>query len=267
MRYLTSTIVIAGFMGALLAGADSACAHPDMETPLFRDLPQSEEGRVAQALTVFACPCGPAGKGKLISPSCDCKAAVEDRAMLKEGVTSASEKDIKSGKAVLEAILDAIESEPRLRRSIKFNQKDFDHLWDTTRSVCPAELLKVYRIGPISCRIRAIWGLRFKALLALGYSTEEIFESYVLEVNAGLPEDKQYAAHELLYVPAGNVAITLPIVAGLIAFLGLRLVKRRRLKKKEKAQHGKPVSGSKSGDLTEAEKELLREELEDSLEA
>ena len=150
-----------------------------------------------------------------------------------------------------------------MRRALQFSQQAFDELWDTTRSVCPAELLKVYRIGPISCRIRATWGLRFKTFLAVGYTVPEIFEFYVQEVNEDLPDEKKYAAHELKYEEAGNVTIFLPVAGAIVVFVVLRTFRRRRSATRE-GESG--TSSSKYRKLSEAEEALLREEIEDSLE-
>jgi len=189
---------------------------------------------------------------------------VEDRRLLEEGLNGHEKAELDSGLALIETVLDVIEAEPRMRRALKFSQEKFDELWDTTRSVCPAELLKVYRIGPISCRIRATWGLRFKTFLALGYDVPEVFDFYVQEVNVDLHEEKQYEAHELKYEEAGNATIFLPLVGAIAVFGAVRMFRARR-KKPKKPEEGEPKK-SKYRQLSSAEEALLREEIEDSLE-
>jgi hypothetical protein len=249
---------------AFVFGATETVAHPDLESPLLRPLPPAQEGRVQQAYGLFSCTCPNLASVPLGAPQCGCKEAVEDRRVLEEGLKGHEKQELDSGLALVETVLDVIEAEPRMRRALNFPQEKFDVLWDTTRSVCPAELLKVYRIGPISCQIRATWGLRFKTFLALGYEVPEIFNFYVQEVNVDLPEEKQFEAHQLKYEEAGNAAIFLPLIGGIVVFGAFRMFRARR----RKSQEGSGVQSNKSKHrrLSSAEEALLREEIEDSLE-
>lgn len=234
--------------------------HPvlsaDVPAPIA---PKGGDAR-AQALEVFWCTCSEDRRVKLQDPACDCADAKEDRAEMVSDVLGMGKEEQASGKAALQSILNAIEVSPRLRRSIVYSQERFDHLWDTTRSVCPAELGKVYRIGPISCRIRGIWSLRFKAMLALGYSTDSIFDFYVEEVNADHTGEEPYTAHGLKYVPAGNTTIFFPFVG--IACVALAFLFFGKLKGRVQARR-EPEPLVEPG-LSDDERAMLAEELEDS---
>ena len=121
---------------------------------------------------LFRCPCPGKDALKLSESGCDCEAAVSARTDLSNTIAAESASNEKALNAQLNGILESLEGSPELKRSLIFEQEDFQHLWDTTRSVCPAELMKVYRIGPISCRIRDVWKIYSKRFSRWWLSTD-----------------------------------------------------------------------------------------------
>lgn len=252
------------FFGAVIARAGGI--HPDLlAVPEFSQVNLGEDGE--DALALFKCPC-PASEGvSLARESCTCLAADDARSALREGILGEKGSSENLVVAQVNGILEALEGSPELKRSLIFDQGDFQYLWDTTRSICPAELMKVYRIGPISCRIRDVWKMRFQTLLSMGLSTEAIFGFYVREVNADRDQEDHYHAHDLKYVPAGNSPVAIPALIAVVAGT-LFWFSRRRKQEKAELKGGMPTAASTEQvtpkGLSEAEAKLLAAELDDS---
>ncbi len=240
--------------------------HPNLlAVPEFSQADLGEDGDGALAL--FKCPC-PASEGvSLERESCSCVAAEDARSALREGIQAEKASSEILVVAQVNGILEALEESPELKRSLIFEQEDFQYLWDTTRSICPAELMKVYRIGPISCRIRDVWKMRFQTLLSMGLSTEAIFGFYVREVNADREQEDHYHAHDLKYVPAGNSPVAIPALIAVVAAALFWFSRRRQQEKSDIKGAGTaaaPAEPVTPKGLSEAEAKLLAAELDDS---
>lgn len=256
MRKIRWVVVFSVGLVTALAAPWAAAVHPEMSHDL--PTPPAAEGLSAaeRAFSVFWCTCSDDRTMRLSDASCACEEADEDRAILQASVERAREKDIASGAAALPAVLNGVQDTPRLLKALDYPQADFDHLWETSKSTCPAELGRVFRYGPISCHTRARWMLRFKAMLAMGFSVDQIFEFYVEESNAHLEPESPWTVENLRYKPSSSATFLIPILVAVLALMALVGFRRFRNRGKRRTAPTGPT-------MSAADRALLEDELDD----
>ena len=147
---------------------------------------------------------------------------------------------------------------PRLRMHVAYDRVAYGTLWGTTRSVCPGEYLQLFKNGPVSCHIRAMWSLRFKAMLALGYSADQAFHFYVHDSNATMTPKTPWTAKDLKYSGRSSITWLIPvlIVVGVLFFMvALHLRRNRR-------EAAAAAAKERRAELSQDDQDLLDEVLE-----
>lgn len=259
-RVAALLVALALVAAALVFGASTALAHPELTAPVPVPAAPLAPDPVVQALMAVSCTCSDSEGLTLAAPDCACPPADEDRAVIRAAFEKFPQHVVAEGVATLPALLEAVHDTPRLLKSLRYPDAIYEDMWSTTRSICPEEMGRVFRSGPVDCNTKAIWSIRFRTMLALGYSQDQVLAYYTAEANATQKPEKPFTTESLRFTQASDSTLAVPFAVGalvLIAALVLRAVWRRR-----RSESTKPAP-TPAIPINAEDRAILEDELDD----
>lgn len=211
LRFLLPILLL---LPRLLLAEELPTPHADLPVqPRLQVPPQAipprdppRDAALQQVENRLACACFVQGQLKIdrqkpaTAAACPCDFAQKMRADLEQSLASVPTDQLQHKQTVAETLeANFVPIQPEYEQVFRYDPAQFDWFMHNVRCVCEGckPTIFFYKCG-LTCTPGILYKLRAKVFLALGYTTTELLDYYLAEVNAQKPPGERLQRENLL---------------------------------------------------------------------